>query len=304
MSAKSKPVFYAELPPGILDRRDLPDEQFDKTWESIFLKEGVKEQLLNQAIVGFTLRSKGVGREVIPTHGIVLLVGPPGTGKTSLARGLASRVAKMIKGATFLEIEPHSLTSSSMGKTQRAVSELLGKTIPEHVASGPVIVLLDEVETMATDRSRLSMEANPVDVHRATDAVLAQLDHLAERHGNLLFIATSNFEGAIDDAFISRCDLVMAIPVPNVKARRSILENTIEGLARQFPPIKKLLGSSELEGVIEATDGLDGRTLRKMVASACAYSKESAVDPGKLTVEALLKAAADARATVKARMER
>ncbi|MBK9214648.1 MAG: ATP-binding protein [Chloracidobacterium sp.] len=299
MSAKTKPIFDTDLPPGILDRRVIPDEQFDKTWDSIFLGEGVKDQLLNQAIVGFTLRSKGVGREIIPTHGIVLLVGPPGTGKTSLARGLASRVARMIKGATFLEIEPHSLTSSSMGKTQQAVTDLLGKTIPEHAASGPVIVLLDEVETMATDRRKLSMEANPVDVHRATDAVLAQLDHLAERHGNLLFIATSNFEGAIDDAFISRCDLVMTVPVPNAKARRSILEDTIEGLAKHFSSIKKLLATDEFERVVEVTEGLDGRALRKMVAGACAYTKEAAVDPGKLTVEALLKAAEDAKTTLK-----
>lgn len=288
---KSQPTFDSDLPVGILDRRVVPDDAFDKIWDSIYLDDGVKEQLLNQAVVGFSLRAHGVGREVIPTHGVVLFVGPPGTGKTSLARGLASRVAKLIKGATFLEVEPHSLTSSAMGKTQKAVTELMGSTIPEHAASGAVIVLLDEVETMATDRRKLSMDANPVDVHRATDAVLAQLDHLAERHSNLLFIATSNFEGAIDEAFLSRCDLVLQVPLPNATARRSILENTIEGLAEKFPAIKKLLITKEFEQTIEVTEGLDGRSLRKMVARACAYSKESALDPGKLSAEALLKAA-------------
>ena len=44
----------------------------------------------------------------------------------------------------------------------------------------------------------MSMEANPVDVHRATDAVLTQLDQLAAQHPQLLFLATSNFVGAID----------------------------------------------------------------------------------------------------------
>ena len=55
----------------------------------------------------------------------------------------------------------------------------------------------------------MSMDANPIDVHRATDAVLVQLDVLAESHPNLLFLATSNFPQALDSAFISRCDLVL-----------------------------------------------------------------------------------------------
>jgi MoxR-like ATPase len=79
-------------------------------------------------------------------------VGAPGTGKTSLARGLASRTAKSLKGlGKFLypEVDPRSLTSAALGKSQRAVTELLGTTIVEYAARRPVIVLLDEVETLA-----------------------------------------------------------------------------------------------------------------------------------------------------------
>ena len=57
--------------------------------------------------------------------------------------------------------------------------------------SGPTIVLLDEVETLAADRSKMSLEANPIDIHRATDAVLVQLDSLAERFPNLWTAAPS-----------------------------------------------------------------------------------------------------------------
>ncbi len=197
---------------GIQRARRLPDPNLAALWNSIVIEEAVKDRLVSQAMLNFTLRPV-VDRSVIPLHGVILLIGPPGTGKTSLARGLANRTAQSFKGSDFrlLEVDPHSLTSSAMGKTQKAVSELFSQSIAEAAANGPTIVLLDEVETLAADRSKMSLEANPIDVHRATDAVLVQLDALAEAHTNLLFVATSNFPEAVDAAFTSRCDLVMTI---------------------------------------------------------------------------------------------
>jgi hypothetical protein len=95
-------------------------------------------------------------------------------------------------------VDAGTLTSAAMGKTQRAVSELFSQSIAEAATGGPVIVLLDEVETLAADRFKMSLEANPIDVHRATDAVLVQLDLLAEQNPRLLFVATSNFPQAVD----------------------------------------------------------------------------------------------------------
>ncbi|HMQ05465.1 MAG: AAA family ATPase [Pyrinomonadaceae bacterium] len=289
-----------ELPTGILDDRVLPDDEFSRLWDSIIIDAALKENLLCQAVSNFSLRSR-VTRDIIPLHGVILLVGPPGTGKTSLARGLASTVAMSIKeqNVRFLEVEPHSLTSSSLGKSQRAVTELLGTTVVEYVEQGPTIVLLDEVESLATDRKKLSLEANPVDVHRATDAVLAQIDHLAQRYPQLLFIATSNFEEAVDDAFISRADLVLQIPLPNADARRDILKNTIEGLAAAFPDVALISRSPEFEKVVSTTEGMDGRKLRKLVASACAFNRKTAVDPNRVTAQDLLKAAEQASKPVK-----
>src|ERR1700704_5656877 len=97
----------------------------------------------------------------------------------------------------------------------------------EASAGGPTIVLLDEVETLAADRSKMSLEANPIDIHRATDAVLVQLDALAERYPDLLFLATSNFPEAVDAAFTSRCDLVMQVPLPDREACGRILRDCL-----------------------------------------------------------------------------
>lgn len=287
---------HAELPKGIHRSWQLPSTTLGALWDSIILDEQRKTQLLSQAVVNFTVRGK-VDRSVLPLHGVILLVGPPGTGKTSLARGLAHRVAESFKGAKMrmLEVEPHSLTSSAMGKTQRAVTELFSQSIAEAATAGPTIVLLDEVETLAADRSKLSLEANPIDVHRATDAVLVQLDLLAEQNPNLLFVATSNFPEAVDSAFTSRCDLIMDIPLPDRGACKRILHDCLVGLSKTFPNIAKLTSSSQFDQCAAECVGLDGRAIRKVVANALAANQKTAIDPNEVTIQDVIAAASYAK---------
>jgi AAA+ superfamily predicted ATPase len=277
---------------GILDSRILPDEEFLAQWDAIILDSDLKDRLLAQAILNFTLRSK-VERATFPLHGIIILIGPPGTGKTSLARGLAARTAGVLKSMgtfLYLEVEPHALASAALGRSQKAVKDLLGSTIAEQATRGPLIVLLDEVETLAADRSKMSLEANPVDVHRATDAVLAQIDQLAEQFPNLLFIATSNFAEAIDVAFLSRADLITTVDIPGREACHRILTSTVEALAVTFPTIRRVFTQTDFDKAAEECYGLDGRTIRKLILTACTFHKETALDPSRLTATDILNA--------------
>jgi AAA+ superfamily predicted ATPase len=274
---------------GILSYIKLPQKDFAEQWEKIVVPQEAKDRLLSQAILEFTLRGK-VSQTSVPLHGLILLVGPPGTGKTSLARGLANSTAQSMSGGFhFIEVEPHALASAALGKSQQAVRDLLQKTVAEYAAQGPLIVLLDEVETLAADRRRLSLEANPVDVHRATDAVLASLDRLAVQHPQLLFIATTNFPEAVDAALVSRADLVEVIEKPDKAACRAILSDTLGALAEQWPKIAQVMKQRQFETAVNECVGLDGRKIRKAVIAAFASSKDLALDPNLLTVEDLLR---------------
>jgi AAA+ superfamily predicted ATPase len=282
---------------GVLDSRLLPDREFMAQWDAVIVEPAQKDRLLSQAILNFTLREK-VNRANLPLHGLIVLHGPPGTGKTSLARGLAARTAEAIGKLgqfRFIEVEPHALTGAALGKSQRAVRDLLGQTIAEQAERGPLIVLLDEVETLAADRGRMSMDANPIDVHRATDAVLAQLDQLAAKYPHLLFIATSNFTRAVDGAFLSRADLIENIGMPGPEACRAILQSAVEELARAYPATGGVLKGSEFERAAKHCVGLDGRRIRKLVISACALRKQTAIDPSGLTAADVLEAAIQAQ---------
>jgi SpoVK/Ycf46/Vps4 family AAA+-type ATPase len=248
-------------------------------------------------VLSFTLRPK-VEAASLPLHGLILLVGPPGTGKTSLARGLASRVAESFPGHGgfhYLEVEPHAVANAGLGRSQQGVRRLLGSVIAERAQAGPLVVLLDEVETLAADRAKLSLEANPIDVHRATDAVLAGLDQLAATYPQLLFVATSNFEVAIDSALLSRADLVERIPLPGPETARAILIDALNALGRAFPGATRVLDEPDLASAAAACSGLDGRQIRKVVVSACTFDKQTAIDPGRLTAADVKRAAESAQ---------
>lgn len=282
---------------GVLDSRMLPNREFIAQWDAVIVETSQKDRLLSQAILNFTLREK-VNRAKLPLHGLIVLHGPPGTGKTSLARGLAARTSEAIGKLgqfRYIEVEPHALTGAALGRSQRAVRDLLGQTVAEQAERGPLIVLLDEVETLAADRSRMSMDANPIDVHRATDAVLAQLDQLAAKYPHLLFVATSNFTRAVDGAFLSRADLIENIGMPGPEACHAILQSAVEELARAFPATKYISQDADFDRAAKHCVGLDGRRIRKLVISACALNKQTAIDPNKLTAADVLQAAKQAK---------
>jgi AAA+ superfamily predicted ATPase len=273
----------------------LHDQQLKDSWDRIVVDPAIKNRLLNHALMSISLRKAGIGGVGLPLHGLLLLNGLPGVGKTTLARGLAHAVAENLGDrygvVRLVDVNMHLLPSELLGRTQRNVVQLFQEELPALAEDGPTVVVLDEVEVLAVSRSEASLDINPADVFRGTAALLSALDWISREAPGVLVVGTTNLAGALDDAVVSRADLVMELPLPDASVIRQILADTLSDLGRHFPACGALAAASELGEVAELLGGIDGRQARKFIADALASERATALDPSGLQMRTLIELA-------------
>lgn len=251
---------------GFLRWLVLPQPGWREWWDRIYVDPGLKSRL--RAYAEFALRHRAEFSPVgLPVHGIALLYGPPGTGKSSLARGLAQVVAEDLaregQEVIFAEVDPHALPSQMLGESQRNAANLLQKSLPELAAKGaPVIVVIDEIDSLVTNRTLATGGRDPVDVMRATEAALGGIDFLASVAKNVLILATSNFAAALDEAMLDRLDLAVEVALPDAETVAEILRDTLAELPHSG------VAEEEILELAAALEGESGRTIRKLVLEA------------------------------------
>ena len=246
----------ADLPKGLQRVTALPQPELAELWSSIVVDADVKDRLVSQAV---ELHGQAQGR----AHGSVACMepscwwGPPGTGKTSLARGLANELATLMKKASFtlLEVDPHALSSSMMGKTQKAVSDLFAQTIVEAAIKGPTIVLLDEVETLAADRTKLSLEANPVDAHSRHRCSPCPAGCPGRSPPQAAVYRDQQFPQAVDSFHRRAATWCSMVPLPNLDACRQT-HGLSDWFGETFNGIQKLPNAPGFEHVVKELVGL------------------------------------------------
>ncbi|KAL9975130.1 hypothetical protein ACROYT_G012248 [Oculina patagonica] len=265
----------------------LPSEDFHGIWESLIFDSDVKAQLINYAMTTLLFSDRGVNSNVISWNRVILLHGPPGTGKTSLCKALAQKLSIRLSDrysyGQLIEINSHSLFSKWFSESGKLVMKMFQK-IQELIddKDALVCVLIDEVESLTAARKSAMQGQEPSDAIRVVNALLTQIDHI-KRFPNVIILTTSNVTGAIDLAFVDRADIKQYIGPPSVNAIFSIYHSCITELMRAgiISPVQQILGIRDLEvlrfvnndatnlslellEIARKSHGLSGRTLRKI----------------------------------------
>lgn len=171
---------------------------------------------------------RGVDKNLISWNRVVLLHGPPGTGKTSLSRALAQKLAIRLSDrfdyGHLVEVNSHSLFSkwfSESGKLVQKMFEHVQELVEDPHAF--VCVLIDEIESLAA--ARKSSGTEPSDAIRVVNAVLTQIDAI-KQFPNVLIMTTSNITGTVDVAFVDRADIKQYIGAPSSDACYNMLRGS------------------------------------------------------------------------------
>uniref|UniRef100_A0A0A9XU62 AAA+ ATPase domain-containing protein n=1 Tax=Lygus hesperus TaxID=30085 RepID=A0A0A9XU62_LYGHE len=161
----------------------LPARYLDGLWESLVYDSNIKQEILQYSKAMLHYSKSEVDPNIINCNRVLLLHGPPGTGKTSLCKAVAQKLSIRLNSsysqALLIEINTHSLFSKYFSESGKLVSKMFGKI--KEIACDPqtlLCVLIDEVESLTHSRSASSNGSEPSDAIRVVNAVLTHLDIL------------------------------------------------------------------------------------------------------------------------------
>ncbi|WP_058992820.1 proteasome-activating nucleotidase [Haloarcula sp. CBA1127] len=219
------------------------------------VREAVEEPLVNAE------QFREVGIE--PPSG-VLLHGPPGTGKTMLAKAVANET-----DATFIKMAGSELVRKFIGEGARLVRDLFELAAERE----PAIIFIDEIDAIAAKRTE-SKTSGDAEVQRTMMQLLSEMDGFDER-GEIRIIAATNRFDMLDRAILrpGRFDRLIEVPNPDVEGRERILEIHTQEM--------NLDDDVDLGAFATETDGLSGAELASLATEAGMF----AIRDGRTTVQ-------------------
>lgn len=209
----------AALDLGVLDqlggRLIHPD-----TWDRLGGMAREKDLIERRVVLPLARRDLAERLGLVPPRAVVLF-GPPGTGKTSFAKGIAARL-----GWPFVELFPSRLAGESPAGLAAALREAFS-TVAE---LENLVLFIDEVEEIAAARHHKSVSA----AQGVTNEMLKLIPAFREREERLLVCATNSIR-ALDSAFLrhGRFDYLIPVGPPDAEARRAIWDRYLSGMPHE-----------------------------------------------------------------------
>jgi transitional endoplasmic reticulum ATPase len=237
--------------------REIQIQRPNVHWEDIGGLSDIKDELAE--VVEWPLKFPDLFSEgdVKPPKGL-LLYGHPGTGKTLIAKAVATT-----SESNFISIKGPELLSKWVGESEKGVREVFRKARQ----AAPCIVFFDEIDSIAPRRNTSSATDSHV-TERMVSQLLTEIDGLEDLKG-VVIIGATNRPDIIDEPLLrpGRFDRIIDVPLPDKDARRQIL---------LIHTKKKPLDSTwDINKVIELTEGYTGADLEALVnAAAIAAIKE------------------------------
>ena len=231
--------------------REVYLESPDIPWTEIGGLEEVKREL--QEAVEWPLRYPNLYKELghtVPKG--ILLHGPSGTGKTMLAKAVATE-----SEANFISVKGPELMSKWVGESEKGVREIFRRARQ----ASPCVIFFDEIDSIAPTRGGGMEGGVHSSAERMVSQLLTEMDGIQEIHEVVVLAATNRID-MIDTALLrpGRFDKIVYVPKPDVKARQKILEIHTKG--------KPLGRDVDLITIAEVTEGFSGADVSAVANTA------------------------------------
>ncbi|MEM0131042.1 MAG: CDC48 family AAA ATPase [Saccharolobus sp.] len=238
-------AFKEIVPSGL---REIYIEVPEVRWSDIGGLEDIKEEL--KEVIEYPLKYPELYQNsgIEPPKGI-LLFGPPGTGKTMLAKAVATE-----SGANFIAVRGPEVLSKWVGESEKAVREIFRKAR----MYAPSVIFIDEIDAIAPIRGA-SYDSGVTE--RIVNQLLAEMDGI-ENLENVAVVAATNRPDILDPALLrpGRFEKLIYVPPPDKKARIEILKVHTKNIV--------IAEDVSLEDIAERTEGYTGADLAALVREA------------------------------------
>ena len=275
--------------------REVFIENPDVSWEEIGGLAEVKRELMEA--VEWPMKYPGLYDKLghkMPRG--ILLHGPSGTGKTLMAKAVATE-----SEANFVSVRGPELLSKWVGESERGIREIFKRARQ----SAPCVIFFDEIDSIAPIRGA---GGETQVTERVVSQLLTELDGMENMHG-VIVLAATNRADMIDPALLrpGRFDKIISIPLPDKEGRKKVLEIHSKDI-----PLADANGPDKIDfdKLAELTDGLSSADVASIANTAvslvvhehldnAAPDKNLSDDETKKIVDAIEKKAADAKVTMK-----